>query len=439
MFGLKVLEYNDAITDELKRPGPWTIAYVESSMAWPVRVQRVVYLGEEYWIIPVTSDAYPGIAVRTNQKDQNVVRERILRFLSVLSWVEGKGAVLISFGGGGAVHAYKRKSNSGLVIRDQFDLRYLPEITDPKAQLALALMREGRGIGHISYSFLSFYRVLEVAIGKPGIAQWIEHEIKHLPRGSGSEALAKLISTGVSDVAKHLYVSGRCAIAHAGSNPIIDPDKPADSSRLYQERPLIECLAEIAIENKLGVQTSMTVFKEHLYELSGFKRVLGADIVKDICAGKPVGEGQSVDIPSIDFQLVGKGPFEVLRNLQPVVVQQLGSRLALEFERPDQMLRIKFSLNFADERLEFDVHNGVFGIKDDDSSIYAEHKAQITEFMKWYFLNGCIQITDSATGELISRKDEFIPVNVMVEPAGFDKEIEYWRSIATDRRAKECA
>jgi hypothetical protein len=50
------------------------------------------------------------------------------------------------------------------MLRQDFDLSYLPEPTDRKTQIALALMREGRGLNHAAYAFLSFYRVLEVAL-----------------------------------------------------------------------------------------------------------------------------------------------------------------------------------------------------------------------------------------------------------------------------------
>ena len=45
-------------------------------------------------------------------------------------------------------------------------LSYFPDVGDEKAQLALALMREGRGLNHPGYAFLSFYKILETEIPK---------------------------------------------------------------------------------------------------------------------------------------------------------------------------------------------------------------------------------------------------------------------------------
>ncbi|WP_299498540.1 methylamine utilization protein MauJ [uncultured Roseobacter sp.] len=437
MLGLQILEYKDALTEPLKKPGHWTVAYIEPSMAWPVRVQRIMYLGDEYWIIPITSDAYPGIAVRDADAN-DATKEKILRFLSVLSWLDRSGAVLVSFGGGSSPFAFQRGKGHGFTIREEIDLRYLPEVTDVKARLALGLMRDGRGLSHVAYSFLSFYRVLEVAVGRgQAIPNWITQAVTRLPNGRGKDALTNLTASGVSNIPQHLYVSGRCAIAHAGGSPIVDPDNPSDTNRLYKEKPLIEELAELAIEEFLGVKTASTVYREHLYELAGFKRIFGQILVDDLLAGKAIPSGTNIDVPAISFQLHGKGPFEAFENLNPVHIVQEGSKVRMEFEREDGRLRVKFNLDFENERLEFDVHNGVFGAPDDNSSIYARHKAETLEFLAGYYGNGQLRISNYETGELIARKDEFIPVNVMPDYSEFDKDVEFWRKIENNRKELE--
>lgn len=437
MLGLEILDYKDALTGPLNQPGHWTVAYLDPSMAWPVRVQRIVYLGDEYWIIPITSDAYPGIAVRNSNSD-NATKERILRFLSVLSWLDRSGAVLVSFGGGSFPFAFRRDKRHGFTVRDEIDLRYLPEVTDPKARLALALMRDGRGLSHVAYSFLSFYRVLEVAVGRgKAIPNWMTQAVTRLSNGRGKDALNDLVAAGVTDIPRHLYESGRCAIAHAGGSPIVDPDNPSDTSRLYDEKPLVEELAELAIEEFLGIKTASTVYREHLYELAGFKRIFGENLVDDILAGKTIPTGTNIDVPAISFQLHGKGPFEVFENLKPVHISQEGSRVRMEFERDDERLRIKFYLNFADERLEFEIHDGVFGMSDDESSTFARHKAETLEFLAAYYGNGQLRISDHETGELIARKDEFIPCNVIPDYSEFEKDVEFWKKIEATRKELE--
>ena len=404
-------------------------------MAWPVRVQKIVYLRQEFWIIPITNDAYPAIAVRSSGASDNELRERILRFLSVLSWIENSGASLISFGGGGHLYPYLRPKGGGLGVREKFDLRYFPKVTDPEARLALALMREARSLKHIAYSFLTFWRALEVAVGKNKIQTWAAGAISRLTDHRAKEAIGKIQEGGVKDISKHLYVSGRCAVAHAVSNPIIDPDQPEDSWRLASERPLVEALAVLAVEENLGVKTSSTIYREHLYELGGFKRIFGDEIVKIAFEKGNIPEDTNIDLPIIDIGLMNKEPFQAFMGLRPATIGYEDGIIYLVFARSDRRLQVQFALNFYDERLEFDIHNAVFGIPDDGSPDWADIKADTNDFLKWYYMNGCLAITDSETGELIARKDEFIPVNVLVDPKAFDEETVKLRALAEQRKS----
>lgn len=438
MLNFEISERKDIWTDELKRAGHWVVANVDTSISWPTKVQKIAYDGIFFWIIPITRDAYPGVAARADGIASDELQKRILRFLSVISWIDGHGVILSSFSGGSLPHSMGRNKEGGYMIRQEFDFPYLPVVECERAKLALALMREGRGLNHSAFSFLTFFRVLEVAIGDGKKRKaWMPDAIKRLDSHQSKTALDELSEKGIEDVAKHLFESGRCAIAHAGADPIIDPDDPADSRRLYRELPIIEGLAEMAIEEEFTIKTTSTIYREHLYELAGFKRAFGEEIVDQISRGEPVsGEGE-IDLPKISVRLRAKAPFPPFENLSPLHVEQLGSGVLLKYGREDGSLEIKFYLNFADERLEFDIYDGVFGTPDDESSTYAETEAHMIEFMKWYFLNGCLEIVDFETGEEVSRKDAFIPVNVIVEQEGFDKDIEFWRGIAEKRRELE--
>lgn len=437
----EVLDYKDAIAagdaaDELLQQGNWIVAYVEPLMAWPVRVQKVVYRGDVFWIIPITKDACPAVATHGIGGNDAAARERISRFLSIVSWVDGHGVLVDSFGGGSRPFAYLKPSHKGSVVCDRLRLHYLPEVTNPNATLALALMREGRGLRHPAYSFLSFWRVLEVALGRKAIRSWVSSSLDRLTDRGACESLTRIKASGVADVADHLYHSGRCAIAHAGSSPVVDPDQPEDTRRLYQERPLVEALAVTAIEEKLGVKTSAAIFNEHLYELAGFKAIFGDDLVQRIIAVQDIDPNTVVDVPPIDFGLMDREALTSFQRLLPIDLRRAEGGLQFDFERADGWLRVSFTLNFSAERLEFDIHNGLYGPPDDGSPEYANTRADIHEFAKWYYMNGCLQILNSETGEQISRKDAFIPENVIVEPEGFDKEIERWRSEAQMRRAQ---
>lgn len=441
MFVEEILDFKDAISegeiaDEQRRFGQWSVAYVSPSIPWPVRVQKVTYLENDFWIIPITNDAYPAVAVRKENASNEEHRELISRFLSVLSWVEGKGVLIDAFGGGNRfIPSFLKERDRRSALCDSLRLSYLPEISDSKGMLALALMREGRGLQHPAYSFLSFWRVLEAAIGQNKIKDWIRTAVDRISNNRAVKALEEIKAKGITDVAGHLYSSGRCAIAHASSDVIVDPDKPEDTRRLYQEGPLVETLAALAIEEKLGIKTSQTIFREHLYELAGFKKLLGVEFVQKITEPKKLPIDTEVNFPILDIGVSGRR-FASFKCLELSDIRVDEGRVMLDLKESASQLHVLFTLNFDVERLEFEICNGLFAPVDDETPEYADMQADIQEFAKWYYSNGCLEIFDSGTGELIARKDEFMPVNVIVNPEGFDHKIEEFRSEARKRREK---
>ncbi len=438
MMKLEILDQKDVWTEELKLPGHWVVANIDTFVAWPAQVHKFIFDGIQYWIIPVTRDAYPGVAARADGISSDELQKRILRLLSAISWVDGHGIALNSFTGGNLPYTMGRRQEGGFTIRQGFDYPYLPEVEEDRAKLALALMREGRGLNHAAYSFLSFYRVLEVAIGNgKKRKKWMPDAIDRLKDSRAIDALAELKANGIGDASKHLFDSGRCAIAHAGADPIINPDDPADTRRLYRELPIIEHLAVMAIEEEIGIKTASTIYREHLYELAGFKRAFGTELVEKVKRSEQINEGAIVDLPVISIRLRGKPKYPPLEGLSPKYMHQDGTNVHLRYGREDGSLEVRFNLNFGDERLEFDIHDGVYGIADDDSADFAESKAHMAEFSKWYYLNGRLEIVDTVTDEEISRKDAFMPLNMIVQPEEFDKDIEFWRSIADARREIE--
>lgn len=438
-FFKEILDYKDVLEDnvlaaELEKPGHWIIAYVNPYIAWPVQVQKIAYGGLDYWIIPITKDAYPAVAVREISRNPKELREKISRFLSVLSWIENHGILIHSFGGGTHLTAHLKKGEKSHSSVNKLDLRYLPVVTDRKAMLALALMREGRGMQRSPYSFLSYWRVLEVTIGKTKIQTWINSAMDRLNDHWLKETIDEVRQIALKGFGEHFYVSGRCAVAHASEDPIADPDQPEDGWRLSRECPVIEALAVLAIEEKFGIKTSHSEYKEHLYELAGFKEIFGTELVARIISREELPIGAKVDFPNIDFGLWGRGGFKSLNDLKITRVMVVEGIVKVSLERSDRRVRIDFDLNFNDERLEFDIYNGIYAAHDDGSPEFAEIQADIKEFSKWYFLNGSLELRRTLTRVCVARKDAFIPINVVVRTEGFDSEIDHWRKVATSRR-----
>ncbi|KZL16797.1 hypothetical protein PsAD2_03414 [Pseudovibrio axinellae] len=460
MMKPETLDIKDVWTGALKRTGNWVVANIDTSVSWPTKLHTIIHEGIHYWIIPVTKDAYPGVAACAEDITAEELQKRTLQFLSVISWVDSRSIVVNSFTMGDLPRSKRRGHEGGYAIREEFDYPYLPKIEDNQAKLALALMREGRELNHAAFSFLNYFRVCEVAYSNSeDRKKWMIDAIVRIQESCSVDAPTNLKAKGVlisgyqdslaldaltnlkkrdpKEVSKHLFEASRCAIAHAGKDPIINPDDPADINRLSSELPLIEFLAVLAIEEKFGVKTTSTIDREHLYELEGFKKAFGSELVEKLKSSEQIQGDLRVGLPVISLRLRGRPSFPSLEGLLPKQMQQVGSNVQLSYGKEDGSLGVKFNLNFKDEQLEFDIHDGIYGISDDESADYAETKAQMIEFFKWYYLNGSLEIVDTETGEEISRKDAFLPVNVLVNPEEFDKDIKFWLSTADTRRKIE--
>lgn len=437
-FSLEIPKLGDVLVGELAHSGYWVVANVETNSFWPVNPQKQIYRGESIWILPITHKHFPAIAMRVRSVLDRADCERLLmRFLSTLSWVTEYGMSVASIGGGNLPRPIGRDKTFGISITKEFDLSYFPEPNNEKALLALALMREGRGLNHPGYAFLSFYRVLEVAFpAGRARGEWITNHVETLSDHRAKEALEKLSAQGVADIGVHLRDSGRRAIAHARVEPIIDPDDPADARRLSAELPIMTSLASLAIEEIFGVETTDTVYRKHLYELVGFKTILGLDTVARIARAEQIAQGTMIDITRISVRLRRQPPYNPLENLTPFEIGQDGSILFMRFRSDDGNLQIQFGLDFATERLEFDMFRDI-AIQDSGTADGASAIVDCKRFLDAYFCNGQLEIYDAESETLLSRKDAYIPKNKLFNDDAAKAELARWEHLAAERRKSE--
>jgi len=113
---------------------------------------------------------------------------------------------------------------------------------------------------------------------------WINKTVEVLEDFEVKKRIADFKKSGV-DIGRYLYESGRNAVAHAFSEPSVDPvnpDEPAHLARLSSDLPVIAALAEYLIEHEFGILSQRTVWRQHLYELDGFREIIGARLVERI-------------------------------------------------------------------------------------------------------------------------------------------------------------
>ncbi|MBH1461380.1 hypothetical protein N7676_13960 [Stenotrophomonas sp. GD03993] len=264
--------FGQEVETKLRSRMNWLTAGVASSIAWPQEDVWVVYGGNDYILrgLERSGEASPpGITVPCERAEIDEALSRIYKFASVLSWFH-QGYVDVSghvWGSHPILYGDRRHvfSTGGTYSVRAFDCNHMPLIEGDAMRKSLAFWREGqrlRGV-HDSYSFLSFYKVIESQFSKARSKQkveWIRSNIELLSDDAAAR-VAELRNEG-RDVSRHLFESGRCAVAHAAmEEEIIDPDIPRDRRRLREDLVVMAGLAQRYIANELGVPDRSVLYR----------------------------------------------------------------------------------------------------------------------------------------------------------------------------------
>lgn len=438
MQNTSIREITKVLIGDLAVSGDWVVASIQADIAWTVNAENLEFRGHQFWIIPVSINHYPGLAIkRPAEMSVETAQELLMRLASAISWAKNSGILIVSITKPCIPQPAWREKTTGFSISSTLDLPDLPEPQDTNGQLALALMREGRGLNHPAYSFLSFYRVIETSLPPKRRGTWIADAIVRMTDQRGLEAADKLRVRGVTALGTHIYEARRMAIAHATRQPIVDPDDAATAMQLRDELPLMEALAIMAMEELLGIETSSTQFRKHLYELDGFKRHFGADFVDRVIAEQQPAEGATIDLPILAVGLRRKDPYTALSALRPVWAQQVGKSVRVVLRDEQDWVEMPIILNFSEDRLGLDLSG--LKLRDDGTAACATAQAEVALFTRDYFGNGQLEIRDAGTGERFSRVDAFIPVNCYLDWDGSNAIIEEWKAKASQRSSKSVA
>ena len=290
---------------------------VESGVPWPTKETTVPFRDHELTLCPETDQLAPTVLLAYD--DSKMIPDEAVRFvrhfLSSLSWAESRPIQDLEYLDG--TQPFWIGKGGGRVLNPNFRADYLPDPSDPKARRALALYREALYVNSIPYKVLGFFKILNVRFPDgPSQMAWINQVIDQLEDVAINERVAALRSEG-KNVGEYLYASGRCAVAHAWDEPIADPDAPEDMRRLIWDLPLIHGLAEHVIEHEMGVKSHATIWEEHLYELEGFRLLLGGAFVDRLKRGEKVALEAGPPLPRLSLRVRGKSPWLPLRACTP--------------------------------------------------------------------------------------------------------------------------
>ena len=237
----------------------WMIVTVETELEWPAEETSVSFMGHKLILRPPDGNAVADVRLQyEHPQSERQAFETICRFLTTLSWWYHRPArarlriarTAPTRGG---------KGGYGPPVRKDYKLpTAIQSPNDPKARIALALYREAMSVQNTSYEFLAYFKIINVCYskGKDQIA-WINSTLPLLTDTRARKRVSELASPP-KDIGNYLYDWGRCAVAHAFSDPVVDPDNPDDVFRLSADVPVVRALAEYLIENELGVKWELS-------------------------------------------------------------------------------------------------------------------------------------------------------------------------------------
>ena len=337
----------------------------------------------------------------------------ISAFINSVAWVRRAGIRTAQFGGGSRVHGLGCQDAKALVD-DRFELNYVPEPPDEKARLALAFYREGLTLNSVAYQCLSFFKILNIVFrsSKDQVA-WIDANVVDARQRDAFSTREWEKKAGFDPTKEtaggYLYVSNRCAVAHANAHPLIDPDDPNDRQRLANDLPMVKVLAEHFIEKEFGVKSETTIWREHLYELQGFTDLFGAALVARIKAGEEVLLANFPAVPMLSIGMAHMPRFKSFEGMRAEIVDCHAGKVNLLLSEPAGRASALLVLDFAAERLDFEIFQHL-AVDDDGSVAGAQADLDRLRFVDRYLGNGKLELWAGDTR--FSRRDAFIPENI---------------------------
>jgi hypothetical protein len=164
-------------------------------------------------------------------------------------------------------------------------------------------------------------------------------------------------------------------------------------------------LARVFIEQELGVPTRGKIWDEHLYELAGFKDILGETLKRRLLEGESIPLHEFPSMPRLTLRLLDRRDNALFHDLPFRIYACAHGVLFLGTDIQIQPLYALLVLDFTKEELTFDLDNfGFVGPHTRSDEIH------FREFLVEYFRNGELEIYSEE--RRISHKLAFIPMNV---------------------------
>lgn len=388
----------------------WVVVGVDPSVAWPIEETEVNYCGHTLTLRPGGKEQMPTIAFAYQPGMGFDAALTIVRqFMSALSWVD-RAAIREELVSGGGQPVRILWAQRGNMITHKFRKDYLPVPESDRSRLALALYRDALGLNSTAYQFLGFFKIVNLMKRDGGEqVKWINSVLPHIQEHRAVSRKMEL-EESESDLGKYLYESGRCAVAHAFADPIVNPENVADRKRLARDLPLIQSIAEYAIEVEMGIKSQATIWREHLYQLDGFRDLLGDEFVRMIKQGQ-LDNLPAVKIPVLSVHVRDKGELASFADLVPYEVCVENGVVWVACRAHSGIVEVTLGLDLKNEYLLFDPEHGIrVRVEPSKESVQAQMDRLV--ILKDLLGNGSIVVKSADTDKRLGLSDPYIATNV---------------------------
>ncbi|NHN38970.1 hypothetical protein G8764_16800 [Pseudomaricurvus alcaniphilus] len=415
--------FGEKVEQKLRDQRGWLNAGVASSIPWPSHDVCIEYAGHEYFLRGTNRGEQQGppcISIPCDKSDIDAAISKIYRFTSILGWFSGGYVDVAGYAWGSHPILYGRRtvySSMGTSGPKSFHCNHMPIIETENVRKALAFWREGKMLDevHDSYAFLSFYKVIESQFsnGKKK-AKWIESNIDKLT-GRAAARVNELKAVGVN-VSRHLFESGRCAVAHATfEGEIVDPDIPKDRKRLTADLVIMEELARIYIRDELNIPDSQSLYQTR-NRLEPWSNLLTSNEIIELKKGANIEAPLSFSGRTIS---VGIWPDGIVPGLENMTLQVQGVekgvvKIALFNDR--KTISLIFYLDYKHGRIHTSLEEG--GIAYEGGNVTEGDIRAYWTFYYKVFSNGIAELTCDKCEPIDC--EVVIPTNMMMRMSADD-------------------
>lgn len=358
--------FGEEVERKLRSRVGWLSAAVASSIPWPTKDVWIQYAGDDFILRGTQNGQQPTAPAITVPGTSQQIEEglaKVYRLTSVLGWfLNGYVDVVETIQGshpmGFGAQMRQAYSEVGQFGDRGFDCNHMPIVESENVRIALAFWREGQRLTrvHDSYAFLSYFKVIESQYQQgANRADWFARNVD-LMTGDAGARVAQLRADGL-DVGRHLYDSGRNAVAHASfGGGIVDPDIPADRRRIAADLVLMRELARHYIASELKVPTARELYRTR-NRIEPWESLIDAGLLAALKAGGTPDEELGLDGLAVGLSLWPDSPMPGLSRLTLRVdaVHEGAARVLLFNERMTVMFA--FVLDFRKGQIHTQLDN----------------------------------------------------------------------------------